>query len=159
MPHILIVCTANICRSPVAEALIRQQLSERGLTPESGWTVASAGTWAVLSRPPAKFSQQLAAERGLKISDRLSMMVDAEMIADADLILCMEKGHKEALQAEFPGDAGKVHLLSELIDRNYSISDPYGQNIDAYRIMMGEFDNILEEGVDKLVELAQRESD
>ena len=62
MPAVLFVCTANICRSPMAEVLFRAWL-RRAAVPGK-WVVASAGTWAEPGAPAAAFSQQVAAERG-----------------------------------------------------------------------------------------------
>jgi protein-tyrosine phosphatase len=66
MPHILFICTANICRSPVAEGLLRRRLEDEGL---ADWTVSSAGTWAQLRRGAASTSVELLAGRDIDISD------------------------------------------------------------------------------------------
>ncbi|RMH00795.1 MAG: low molecular weight protein arginine phosphatase [Chloroflexi bacterium] len=153
MPHILIVCTANICRSPVGEALLRDRLQKRGL---HDWAVSSAGTWAKQVRGASQYSIQLMAEQGLDISAHQAQMVTAEHLADADLVLCMEVGHAEALKIEFPEYAEKIYLLSEMIGRRFSINDPYGGEIEDYRIMVAELTEIIDEGLDRIIELATR---
>ena len=152
MAEILIVCTANICRSPVGEALLRDRLQKRGL---SDWTIKSAGTWAQSKRSASTYSVEIMTEQGLDITDHQAQMIKLSHMKKADLILCMETGHKEALQAEFPPYAKKVYMLSEMVDRNYSISDPYGKSKDSYYRMVNDLTRIFDEGLDTIVEKAE----
>lgn len=152
MPHILVVCTANICRSPVVTALLKQQLQQSG---RAGWVVESAGTWAVTARGAAHHSIQLMAEQGLDISHHVARMVDADMMAQADLVLCMELGHVEALQIEFPQYHGHIYLLSEMVGKQYSIPDPYGGVMNDYQEMVTEVTSLLHGGFDRIVALAE----
>ncbi len=155
MPHVLFVCTANICRSPIAEGLLRQQLITKGMT---DWSVGSAGTWAVDRRPPARHGIQLMAEQGVDISGRTAQMVDATSLDQADLVLCMEQGHVEALSVEFPQAAHKIHLLSELAagSPRYDIKDPFGQDIEMYRQLVAELSQLINEGLPKIVLLGEQ---
>ncbi|MBP8002854.1 MAG: low molecular weight protein arginine phosphatase [Chloroflexi bacterium] len=153
MPHILIVCTANICRSPVGEALLQEKLRSNGY---EGWTVASAGTWAQDGRRAAEFSQLLMSERELDISGHRSRNITTEILADADLVLCMESGHAEALRAEFPAQASKIYLLTEMRGRKYSINDPYGGPLETYQQMVQELSEVIEAGFPRIVELGQK---
>lgn len=152
MPHVLMICTANICRSPVAEGLLRDRLHKRGLL---DWTVSSAGTWAQVERGASENSVVVMNERGLDITSHVSRMVKGEHLRQADLVLCMESGHAEALRAEFYQYAPKIHLLTEMAGRHYSISDPYGQPLTAYRLMANEVEEIIDEGVDEIIRLAE----
>jgi protein-tyrosine phosphatase len=152
MAHILVVCTANICRSPVGEALLRARLQQRGL---GDWLVGSAGTWAQEKRGASQYSVELMADQGLDITAHQAQMIEARHLAAADLVLCMEQGHAEALRAEFPRMADKIHLFSEMVDRGYSISDPYGRSREAYELMVQELNLIIDQGLDKIVSLAK----
>jgi len=152
MAHILVICTANICRSPVATALLRDRLSKRNL---SDWTVSSAGTWAQLRRGASHNSILVMAQHGLDINNHLSRMVELPHVAEADLVLCMEVGHAEALRAEFPEHAHKVYMLTEMVDRAYSINDPYGGPYDAYQRMATELIEVIDGGMDQIVALAE----
>ncbi len=151
MAHILIICTANICRSPLVEAILRDRLHKRGLT---DWTVSSAGTWAQFERGPARYSQKIAKRIGLDISGHVARMVSAEIIDSAELTLVMTKSHKEALQVEFPQDRANIYLLSEMIDKNFDIADPYGGPADGYEVMFREVESIIDLGLPKMIELA-----
>ena len=152
MPQILIVCTANICRSPVVAALLKQRLDEKGY---SDWQVDSAGTWAVLSRGAANFSIQLMAEQGIDISHHHAKMINEAMIAQSDLVLCMELGHVEALQIEFNAYKNKIFALSEMAGKKYSVKDPYGNPIDDYRDMVAEVTRFLDAGFERIIALAE----
>jgi protein-tyrosine phosphatase len=156
MPHILIVCTANICRSPVGAALLQRRLQERGL---SDWTVSSAGTWARMRRGAARHSIRVAANRDLDITPHQSEMIEAEHLRDADLVLCMESGHVEALRAEFPQYGEKIYLFSEMVDKRYDIADPYGKTLPEYEIMARELEQLTTEGLDRIIALAQRHAE
>lgn len=151
MAHILVVCTANICRSPVAEAVLRDRLYQADFT---DWTVSSAGTWAVMARGASRFSAELMAEQGFDLSDHRAKIVDEALLETADLVLCMETGHAEALKVEFPHYAPKIFLLSQMVGHHYSISDPYGGPIDGYRHMVAEVTRLIEKGLPRIIELA-----
>lgn len=151
MPKIVIVCTANVCRSPVGEALMRERLEELGF---EGWEVGSAGTWAYPGQSAAKFSTQLMAKKGLDIQNHASQIINEELLDETDLALCMEIGHVEALHAEFPSHRYKIFLLTEMSERNYSVRDPYGGPLESYEEMVQEVAMLIDEGMTRIVELA-----
>lgn len=152
MAHILFICTANICRSPVAEAILKDRLNQRELT---DWTVSSAGTWAQQKRPASANSVIVSKNfYGLDISDHLARIVELSHLANADLVLCMETGHAEALRFEFHEYADKVFLLSQMVGPAFSIEDPYGGPLKAYESMAKELEDIIDRGLDKIIELA-----
>lgn len=153
MAHILVVCTGNTCRSPVGEALLRDRLQKRGLT---DWQVESAGTWVQVIRGASRYSVEVLAEQGLDIRDHRAQMITRQHLQDADLVLCMESGHVEALRAEFPEYTGKTHLFSEMVGHSYSISDPFGQSKDAYYRMVKDLTEVVDEGLDTVIELASQ---
>jgi protein-tyrosine-phosphatase len=132
--------------------LLRRRLAMDG---KEDWRVTSAGTWAQWKRGAAQNSIRVMEAQGIDIRDHQARLVTEEMMADADLILCMETGHAEALRAEFPAMAKKVHLLSEMVGRQYSISDPYGSPLPEYERMATDISEIIDEGYDRIVELAQ----
>lgn len=152
MAHILIICTANICRSPVAEGLLRDRLAKRGL---EDWTVSSAGTWAMQKRGASENSVIVARDYGLDISDHMARMVEEQYLREADLVLCMEAGHAEALRAEFPEQAHKVFMITEMSGQVYSVYDPFGEPLISYQRMAAELAGIIDGGMDRIVELAE----
>ncbi|MCB8944726.1 MAG: low molecular weight protein arginine phosphatase [Ardenticatenaceae bacterium] len=152
MSHILIVCTANICRSPVGEAVLRDRLQKQGLP---DWTVASAGTWALDGHSASPHSVTVMAEKGLDLREHLAQTVTGQMLAEADLVLCMELGHVEALQAEFPRHRDKIFLFSEMVGKRYSVADPYGGPLDGYQRMAQEVTNLVDNGLERIITLAR----
>jgi protein-tyrosine-phosphatase len=112
MPSILFVCTANQFRSPIAAAYFTRKLSEAG-TPGT-WAVESAGTWTPPGLEAHPLAVASAAKLGLDLQPHRTREVSAEMLAGADLVVVMEHGHKEALEAEFPEIRGRVALLGSL---------------------------------------------
>jgi protein-tyrosine-phosphatase len=154
MAHILVICTANICRSPVVEAVLRDRLHKQG---HHDWQVSSAGTWATQRRGASAYSIDVLYEReGLDINGHLSRGVTAALLAEADLVLCMEAGHAEALRAEFPTHASKVFMLSQMVNnRRFNVSDPYGGPRDGYEQMVTHVTDLVEKGLPRIIELAQ----
>lgn len=151
MPSVLFVCTANICRSPLAEALFRDMVSD-----ESGeWKVESAGTWALTGEPAAQNSQQVLAERGLDASEHRARIVSLELLSSFNLILTMEKGHKEALQIEFPAIAERVFTLSEMVGSEFDIHDPIGGPLVEFQATADELESILTDGYASITQLAK----
>lgn len=152
MPHILIVCTANICRSPMAMAILDRKIREKDFPGD--WKVTSAGTWARNGIPASEHGRNIMNDWGMDISGHRSRIVNHDMLHDADLVLTMEQGHKEALRAEFPDVAGKVFLLTEMIGISSDIRDPYGGPVADYLETAQELDSLIEDGLDRIIRLA-----
>lgn len=124
MPSILFVCTHNRFRSALAEHLLRQLIGSNGIT--EGWQVSSAGTWADEARGATPEAVQVGLERGLNLDGHRSRGVTEEILREANLVITMESGQKEALLQEFPWLRGSVGVLSEVCGQPvYDIPDPY----------------------------------
>src|SRR6202044_1349980 len=89
--NILFVCTGNICRSPMAEGLFRHLVADR-----KDVRVASAGVHASPGQPPSTYSVEALAEIGIDISRQRSQSLTDDLVARADLIFAMTRGHLEA---------------------------------------------------------------
>lgn len=151
MPNLLFICTANICRSPMALGLFEAKLARLHL---SGWQVDSAGTWTQAGFPAASYGVELLAEKGIDISAHRSKEVDRDLLAAADLVLTMERGHKEALHAEFPEYAGRVYMLSEMVGEQFDVADPIGGARLAFRDTIEELAHYLDAGFERIRLLA-----
>ena len=106
---ILVVCTANICRSPMGEALVRAAFAEVG-APVS---VRSAGLLEG-GRPASPAAAEVLRPRGLDITEHVSRRVDAELVEAADLVLVMERLHARELATLAPDALDRIHLLKAL---------------------------------------------
>jgi len=153
MTTILVVCTGNICRSPMAEALLQARLDRD--EERRGWSVASAGTRAPEDRPSSAYAVAEMAERGLDIRAHRSQSVDAELMRTADLVLVMTRNHAEALSVAFPTEARKVHLISEMVGQSYDICDPYGGSRLEYAYTAQELEELIDGGYQRIVSLAE----
>ena len=152
MPKILFVCTANQCRSPMAEVLFKQKLSENK-NPDN-WTVESAAAWGSSGDRATENARQVAAESGLDLDPHRSQRVEDLDLNSFDLILVMQVGHQEGLRAEFPDLAERINLLSEMSGPPYGVSDPAGEDLETYRRTWTEIEGLIEGGFQKIIDLA-----
>jgi protein-tyrosine phosphatase len=139
--HILVVCVGNICRSPMAEALLRNAL--RG---QEEITVESAGLGALVGHPASDYAVELMDERGIDISSHRAQQLTPDLVSKADLILVMESGHRRAIDENDVTARGKVHRLGEWQDKD--IDDPYRQSKQAFEDALRD----IEKGVASWVE-------
>jgi len=117
MKTILVLCIGNICRSPMAEALLLRALP--------GMTVRSAGLDAMIGEPADPTSIALMSEAGLNISAHRGQQVNSALVTHADLILVMDRQQKQEVHRRYPTSAGKVFCLGE--HEGPDIPDPYRQ--------------------------------
>lgn len=154
MPSILIVCTANICRSPMAAGILKQLVTQR---PDAAqWHVDSAGVWALYGSYPAPLSQFVMQSMGIDISDHQSKPVSRKLLQNFDLILTMEKEQKDILKVEFAEFANRIYMLSELEGVKEDISDPMGGELVDYQATALELRRILSADLDEIYQLSQR---
>jgi protein-tyrosine phosphatase len=119
--RILTVCMGNICRSPMAAALLADRLRRRGLEP----VVASAGLRAFEGRPAEPLAQALMRERGLDLSGHRARQLTPELVAPFELVLVMEERHERAVHALVPSARGRVHRIGRF--GGFDVPDPYGR--------------------------------
>lgn len=152
---ILLVCTGNVCRSPMAAAIFAAEANRVGDADQ--YDVSSAGTWALETEPASPNAQAVMQHRGLSLEGHRARTVTDEMLMTADLVLVMTRHHLDSLGAEFPGARAKIHLLSELVGQQYDIGDPYGASLDEYEVCAVELTQLIERGyrrVDRWLALA-----
>jgi protein-tyrosine phosphatase len=112
---ILLICEANICRSPMAQAILTKRLPDAA--------IVSAGTRAMPGRKADAFAMELMAERGLDLSMHSSNPVDLRQIRSAQLVLTMTLAQRKVIEGIFPFARGKVYRLGE--HDGFDVSDPY----------------------------------
>jgi len=140
--NILIVCVGNICRSPMAEALLKSTLSTR----PNVYQVSSAGIGALVGHPADNKAKQLMIEKGIDISEHRADQLNEDMIRKADIILVMESAHKQAIEAKQPSAKGKIFRLGEW--GGFDIPDPYQRDHEVFESVM----NLIDQGVNQWLE-------
>ena len=136
--NILVICIGNICRSPIAEGLLRRALPEK--------TVRSAGIGAMIGYPAEPFSIQLMQEQGIDINAHRAQSLTSRMVSEADIILVMDQEQKRYIEQKYATSKGKVFRLGEF--GKYDIPDPYRQDLAVFR----QTYSLITQGVDALIE-------
>ena len=144
MKTILVVCTANICRSPMVAGLLRDRLDRAGFGDQV--EVSSAGVYGMEGSPASQYGIELLDERGVEFGDHVARALQLSDISAATLIIVMEENHRMSIFHYAPGSLHKVFLLSELAGENDDLHDPYGRNKDAYRDTLAIIDRYLDDG-------------
>jgi len=131
MKKILFVCTANICRSPMAQAIFDALAEDEGLP----FRAESAGTAALEGTPIAPNAVAVLKEVGICPASHSARRVREAMVEEADLVLAMTPKQAATLQRLGTNTAGGIHALPEyaMSVRGEGIPDPYGLTIAAYR--------------------------
>ena len=125
MNSILLVCIGNICRSPVAAALLKQHFPDKD--------IRSAGISALVGMPANATAQDIAFAQGLDLSSHRARQITESMCSEADLILVMESDQQRELAARFPLARGKIRCLGEASDGSlFEIADPYRRPREAF---------------------------
>jgi protein-tyrosine phosphatase len=138
--RILVVCVGNVCRSPMAAALLARRLSGRGQGP----AVESAGIAALVGRAADPIAVELLRERGIDLSGHRARQLTEELVTRADLVLAMEQGHVRSIEAAFPHARGRVHRIGRW--QGFDVPDPYGKPRAAFEHSLERIDR----GIDDL---------
>lgn len=154
MRSILLVCTANICRSPMAEGVLRKMLADAGLA--SNFQVDSVGTHDYhVGKPPFPDAVASAKRRGYDITHLVSRRIRQGDFDQFDFILAMDKSNIATLTTFAPTRCKqKIELLLEYGDKFHGmeVPDPYGGDIKQFERAL----DMIEDGCKGLVELLKR---
>jgi protein-tyrosine phosphatase len=157
--RILFVCLGNICRSPSAEAVMRELLAETGLEREVEVDSAGTGDWHVGS-PPDRRAVAAARDRGIELAGTARAVAEADF-ERFDLIVAMDHANLGELRrrARGPGQEAKLRLLREYDPaapgaEQLEVPDPYFGDGDGFELVL----DILERSCRNLLEELDREA-
>jgi len=122
--RILVICAGNICRSPVAEAMLRRVLPQR--------EIGSAGLGALVGHGVEPTARVLAEADGLDVTNHQARQLTVDMLGDADLVLVMSPGQRRAVGELAPQALGKTMLLGKWLPDEPEIPDPYRKSREAF---------------------------
>jgi protein-tyrosine-phosphatase len=154
--RLLFVCTGNTCRSPLAEAIARRLITDRGI---GDIEVSSAGTSAWSDAPASDGSLLVALEHGIDLTDHRARPLSSEIVAASDLILTMGPHHLD--RAEALGGTGRSWLLTVFnhgAKNGQPIGDPFGGDLAVYRGTFDELHREIEMMLDRVVAERERRS-
>ena len=123
--RILIVCIGNVCRSPMAECVLRDQLRDKDVV------VESAGLAALVGQPIEPLAESVLLDHGLTAQSHVARQVDEAMTAAADLVLVVAKKQIAAIHALSPDAFGKTFLLGKWLGA-VDIPDPFGRKREHF---------------------------
>lgn len=123
---ILVVCSGNICRSPVAEAMLRQALPDKH--------IQSAGLTALVGQDADPSARELAKRDQLDLAQHQARQIDSAQVQWAELILVMSQQQRQMLGEKAPEALGKTLLLGHWLRSNggQDIPDPYKKSSDVF---------------------------
>lgn len=151
LPVVLFVCTANICRSPIADKLFNHYVAADRLHLAGDSCGLLPGGQSISAS-----SLQLLLERGiLEARDHVSKQVTPEMLSGSRLVLTMEERQREYLLELEPNLSHKIMTLNEYLDETGDIEDPYGSDLENYRKIFDQIDDRVQRLIRKLKDLAE----
>lgn len=145
-PLILLVCTGNTCRSPMAEALLRQSLAKSGRQGDN-IDVMSAGVAACEGAKASPQAVRVMQDRGLDISVHESRPLNDAIVGRADLVLTLTRGHRAAILAAWPEMEGRVFTIRT---DGGDVSDPIGGSVELYDECARQISDALDDWLPRL---------
>ena len=150
MNSVLFICSANICRSPMAMGLLCSMVEDSS----DQWKIESAGVWDMGDQQVAANTRLVLEEHGIDLNDHTSCTVTSTMLSEFNLVLVMEDIHKEVLKLAFPEYTDRIYMLSEMVGEFYDIVDPIGRSLADFEETALEMEQILTDGFEKISILA-----
>lgn len=151
MKSILFVCTANVCRSPMAEGVFRKMLADAGVKAEL--EIDSVGTHDYQAgKPPDPLAVASAKRRGYDITQLVARRLRPHDLDHFDMVLVMDRANMAHLKTVAPTRCKqKIELLLEYGEKFHGkeIPDPYGRQGKDFEVAL----DMIEDGCRGLVEL------
>ena len=149
---IMFICTGNICRSAMAEAMLKKMLKDKH---KENIEVYSCGISADDGDIPTENAVEVMKEYEIDLKKHRATNIYNSNIKNMDLILCATMSHKLAVQRIYPELANKIYTLREYVEikdeiYGYDIKDPWGYNLKTYENCAKEISECLEKLILKI---------
>ena len=138
--NILVVCVGNICRSPMAEALLKQHYPHKNID--------SAGVGALVGHPADPAALEIMTAQQLDITKHVAKQLDENLAKKADIIFTMSDGQTKWIEERWPFCRGKTFKLGHW--KNKDIADPYKHQMSAFKTAYQDIVDSLEQWADKI---------
>ena len=138
--NILVVCVGNICRSPMAEALLKQRYPDK--------VIDSAGVGALVGHPADPAALEIMTKRQLDITKHVAKQIDENLAKKADLIFTMSDSQTKWIEERWPFCRGKTFKLGHWQDKD--IADPYKHDMSAFKTAYQDIVDGLEQWAGKI---------
>lgn len=148
---IMFICTGNICRSAMAEGMLKKMLQEEKIEAE----ICSCGIYAETGDEPTYNAIDAMKDYDVNITSHKATNIRDSKIKEMDIILCATNSHKQNVLYLYPELKGKVYTMKEYagIDKDgqdLDIKDPWGYDLNVYKHCAKEIQECLEKIVEKL---------
>jgi protein-tyrosine phosphatase len=149
---VLLVCTGNTCRSPMAEVMCRQMMADRlkctaAELVERGVMVMSAGISAMMGGRPSPEAVIAMDKLGLQLGDHESQPLTAQLVRQADIIWTMTRSHRQAIVAQWPEASSRTFVLG---GEQGDIADPIGGPLEYYERCAAQIKTMLQQRISEL---------
>lgn len=139
--NILVVCVGNICRSPMAEALLKERFPEKNID--------SAGVGALVGHGADPAAIKIMEQQNIDITDHVAKQIDEVLALKADLIFTMSDSQNKWIEERWPFCRGKTFKLGHWSDKD--IADPYKHELSAFMSAYQDIVEGIKEWQDKIV--------
>lgn len=139
--NILVVCVGNICRSPMAEALLKKRFPEKNID--------SAGVGALVGHSADPAAIKIMEEQNIDITTHVAKQIDENLARKADLIFTMSDSQNKWIEERWPFCRGKTFKLGHWSDKD--IADPYKHEMSAFMTAYRDIVSSIDEWQDKLI--------